>query len=133
MAAPASADAKTVLIEKLMVQLQVLIQELNKILQQQDVVVRTEVSRAFVNAELFYLTNNDSFKGTCNDIVPRIINSSAAKKIGFVIRPATISCYDNASQYALSGKISNGYSCADSTGFVGTTTKALAGTVCIKN
>lgn len=126
-----SSEAKTALIKELTIKLNELIVSLNALLAGQDARIKSEVSNSRVNAELYYTINQKiGYTGACKDITTRIKESLTRTKSTEILASLTMSCFDSKENYALSIKTSKAYACADSTGFSGTSTKAVTSTVC---
>ena len=126
-----NAEARVALIKELTLKLNELIISLNALLAGQDMRIKIEVSNSRVNAELYYTMNPaQGYKGSCIDIKNRINKSLIASNATGILKTLDMSCFDSKGSYALSIKSSKSYSCADSTGFSGTTTKAVTGTAC---
>lgn len=130
-AAGSNNDAKAMLIQQLTLKLNELIKELTIILVKQDNVIKGEVSMSRVNADLYFdLYQKNSYMGACVDMIDRIKNSIAVKKVGMTIKDSNIACFASSNNYALSIKTSKGYSCADSTGIMRDTTGPTIKTAC---
>ena len=126
-----NAEAKAALIKELTLKLNELIITLNALLAGQDMRIKIEVSNSRVNAELYYTINpTQGYKGACVDIKNRINKSLTASNAAGILKSVHMSCFDSKDNYAMSIKTSKEYACADSTGFSGTTTKAVTGTAC---
>lgn len=126
-----STEAKAALIKELTIKLNELVISLNALLAGQDARIKSEVSNSRVSAEIYYTINQKTgFTGACKDVQNRIINSLTSSKATDILKTLDMSCFDSKDYYAVSIKISKGYACADSTGFSGTSTKAVTGTVC---
>ena len=126
-----NAEAKAALIKELTLKLNKLIISLNALLAGQDMRIKIEVSNSRVNAELYYTSNqSQGYSGACIDIKNRINKSLIASNATGILKSLQMSCFDSKDNYALSIKTSKEYACADSSGFSGTTTKAVTGTAC---
>lgn len=126
-----SPEAKAILIKELTLKLNELIISLNALLAGQDARIKAEVSNSRVNAELYYTLNpNRGYTGACTDVQNRVRNSLTKSNASGVLNTLDMRCFDSKVNYALSIKKSTGYACADSTGFSGSTTKAVTTTLC---
>lgn len=115
-------EDRKILILQLTLKVQELVKELNVLLERQDTLIQREVSMSRVNAEIYFTMSPEvGFLGVCSDVVNRLTSSTLLKQEKINVSAENITCYDSKEKYVLSVKTSKGYSCADSTGVMKTT------------
>ncbi len=86
-----------------------------------DAKTKAQISGARAQAEIFASGNNGSYDGAC---------TSASGLQAIVAATPGAACFDDPTVWALSGTISGGFFCADSTGKSATSSAAATTTVC---
>ena len=86
-----------------------------------DAKTKAQISGARAQAEIYASGNNGSYDNTC---------TSASGLQAIVAATPGAACFDSATAWALSGTITGGYFCADSTGKSATSSSAVTDTDC---